>query len=163
MVPPDGPVLDVACGAGRHSRFWLARDRSVVALDRDLAGISDLADHPRLDAVEVDLEDGRTFPMLDRRFAAVVVVNYLYRPILPALVSVVDDGGLLLYETYAAGNEQFGKPSRPEFLLQPGELLEVVRGRLRVVAFEHLTVDQPRPAAVQRIVAVREPARLARP
>ena len=80
----------------------------------------------------------------------------LYRPILPALVSVVADGGVLLYETYAAGNEQFGKPSRPEFLLQPGELLEAVRGRLRVVAFEDLTLDQPRPAAVQRIVAVRE-------
>ena len=154
--PPTGPVLDVACGGGRHTRLLLERGHSVVAVDRDLSGIGDLAEHPRLDAIEVDLEDGQPFPFVEPRFAVVVVTNYLYRPILEPLVSVVAPGGMFVYETFACGNERFGRPSRPEFLLQPGELLEVVRGRLRVLAFEDLVVDEPRPAAVQRIAAHRE-------
>jgi SAM-dependent methyltransferase len=154
-MPTTGPVLDVACGAGRHTRFLLELGHRVVAVDRDLSGLADLADHPDLEAIAVDLEDGRPVPFVEPQFAAVVVTNYLHRPILDALVSVVALGGLFVYETFACGNERFGRPRRPEFLLQPGELLEVVRGRLRVVAFEDLVVDEPRAAAVQRIAAVR--------
>ena len=105
----------------------------------------------------MDLESGEPFPLGQRRFAGVVVTNYLYRPLLDQLVSAVGARGALLYETFAVRNERLGRPTRPEFLLRPGELLDVVRGRFRVVAFEDLVVDDPRPAAVQRIAAVRDP------
>ncbi|MEX2629836.1 MAG: class I SAM-dependent methyltransferase [Tistlia sp.] len=151
LVPAGGPVLDLAAGGGRHSRLFLGRGHSVVALDRDVSTLAPIAD-PRLEVVAADLEAGR-FPLAGRRFAAVVVTNYLHRPLLPALVEAVAPGGLLLYETFAQGNEAFGRPSNPDFLLAPGELLEVVRGRLRVLAYEDLTVSVPRPAAIQRIAA----------
>ena len=156
LIPPTGPVLDIASGAGRHTRWFLARGRDVVAVDRDVSGLDDVHEHDRLEVVEADLESGGPFPLGDRRFAGVVVTNYLYRPLLHRLVSVVAAPGALLYETFAVGNERFGRPTRPEFLLRPGELLDVVRGRLRVVAFEDLVVDEPRPAALQRIAAVRD-------
>jgi SAM-dependent methyltransferase len=155
LIPSAGPVLDVASGRGRHTRFLLHLGHDVVAVDRDLAGLADLRDDPRLDAVEVDLEDGRPFPLAGRYFAAVVVTNYLYRPILDDLVAAVGPRGLLLYETFASGNEALGRPSNPAYLLQPGELLGVVGDRLRVVAFEDVVIEQPRPAVVQRIAAVR--------
>jgi SAM-dependent methyltransferase len=157
LIPPGGQVLDVASGTGRHTRWFLDRGYDVVAVDRDVSGLDDIGEHDRLEMVEVDLEDGEPFPLRNRRFAGVVVTNYLYRPILDQLVSAVASGGALIYETFSAGNERFGRPTRPEFLLRPGELLDVVRGELRVVAFEDLVVDQPRPAAVQRIAAVRDP------
>lgn len=158
LVPAGGRVLDLACGSGRHSRLFLARDCHVLAVDRDLADLADLAGAPRLEAVEANLEDGRPGPHAGRRFDAVVVVNYLYRPLLPDLVDAVAPGGLLLYDTFARGNERFGHPRNPDYLLRPGELLEAVRGRLRVLAYEDLEVAVPRPAAVQRICARRETA-----
>ena len=145
----------MACGRGRHTRFLLHLGRDVVAVDRDLTGIADLRDDPRLEAVEVDLEDGRPFPLAGRHFAAVVVTNYLHRPILDDLVAAVGPGGLLIYETFASGNEAVGRPSNPAYLLQPGELLRVVRDRLSVVAFEDVVLEPPRPAVVQRIAVVR--------
>lgn len=148
-----GSVLDVACGSGRHTRLLLERGWQVAALDRSLEGISDLLAQRRLEAIEADLEDGSPFPLTGRQFDAVVVTNYLHRPLLPALIAAVAPGGLLLYETFARGNEAFGKPSNPDFLLKPGELLEAVRGRLRVLAYEDLIIDKPKPAAVQRIAA----------
>jgi SAM-dependent methyltransferase len=156
LAPPTGAVLDVACGSGRHSRLFLDRGHPVVAVDRDTSGVADLDGDPRIEIVEADLETGAPFPFLGREFGAVVVANYLHRPILPALVSVVGRGGVLIYETFAVGNERFGSPRSAEFLLRPGELLEAARGALRVVAYEDLIVDTPRPAAVQRIAAVRE-------
>jgi SAM-dependent methyltransferase len=104
--------------------------------------------------VTADLEAG-PWPVAGRRFDAIVVTNYLHRPLLPVLVDSLEPGGLLLYETFARGNERFGKPSNPDFLLAPGELLEAVRGRLAVVAYEDLVVGEPRPAAVQRLCARR--------
>lgn len=156
LVPADGPVLDLACGSGRHARLFLTRGQPVVALDRDLSGLADLAGQAGLEAIEADLEDGSPFPLEGRRFAAVVVVNYLHRPLLPLLVEAVAPGGLLLYETFAQGNERFGRPRNPDFLLAPGELLDAVHGRLRVLAYEDLIVERPRPAAVQRLCARRE-------
>lgn len=164
LIPEGGRVLDLACGSGRHSRFLLERGHPVVAVDRDVAGVADLAAagsaeaRTRLEIVERDLEAGLPFPFPPGSFAGVVVTNYLHRPILGAIVDAVAPGGALLYETFARGNEAFGRPRRPEFLLEPGELLEVVRGHLRVIAYEDVVVDEPVPAAVQRIAAVRSPA-----
>ena len=158
LVPPGGRVLDVACGGGRHTRFFLARGHPVTAVDRDTSGVADLgADvDVEVEIVEFDLETGAPFPFRGRAFDGVVVTNYLHRPILSDLVAAVATGGVFLYETFARGQERFGPPHRPEFLLRPGELLEAVRGALRVVAYEDVVLDEP-PRAVQRIAAVREP------
>jgi SAM-dependent methyltransferase len=155
-VPEAGPVLDLACGGGRHTRLFLARGHPVTAIDRDLSGIADLAGAPGLETIEVDLEDGGPFPLAGRRFAGIVVTNYLYRPLLPALVAAVAPGGVLIYETYARGNENFGRPRNPDHLTKPGELLEAVRGRLRVVAYEDLIDQAPKTAARQRLCAANE-------
>ena len=155
LVPPGGPVLDVAAGGGRHVRFFLGRGHPVTAVDRDLSGLADLRGDAGLGIVEADLEDGSPFPLKGREFAAVVVTNYLHRPILPDIVAAVAPGGVLIYETYARGQERFGRPRNPDFLLRPGELLDAVRGSLRVAAYEDLVVDGDGPRAVQRIAAVR--------
>ena len=158
LVPAAGAVLDLAFGGGRHSRLFLAAGHPVTAVDSAVSGLADLAGREGLEIVEADLEDGRPFPLAGRSFAGVVVTNYLHRPLLPALVEAVASGGLLIYETFARGNERFGRPSNPDFLLAPGELLDAVRGRLRVLAYEDLLVENPRPAAVQRIAARNEAA-----
>lgn len=158
LVPEGGAVLDLACGGGRHSRLFLERGYAVTAVDRDLSRLGELARHPQVQALEIDLEDGRPFRLSGRSFAAVVVTNYLYRPLLPHLVRAVAEGGLLIYETFAVGNERFGRPANPAYLLTPGELLAAVGGRLRVLAYEDIIVDSPKPAAVQRIAARRETA-----
>lgn len=157
-VPAGSRVLDLACGGGRHSRLFMEHGFRVLAADRDLSGLGDLVDHPDIDAVQVDLEDGMPFPFKEKQFGGVIVTNYLYRPILGDIVSAVAEGGILIYETFAKGNERFEGPSRPDFLLDRGELLEAVRGKLTVLAYEDLIIADPRPAAIQRIAAVREPA-----
>ncbi len=153
FVRPGGAILDVACGGGRHAR-WLAQlGFEVDAVDRD---VSLFRDPPLgLALLEADLEAG-PWPYAGRCFDAVVATNYLHRPLLATLVEALEPGGVLLYETFARGNERFGKPSNPDFLLAPGELLEAVRGKLRVLGYEDLVVDHPRPAVVQRICARRE-------
>jgi SAM-dependent methyltransferase len=155
LAPPGGAVLDLACGNGRHARLFRRLGHDVTAVDRDAGALAALAGDGGIETLRADLEDGSPWPTGERRFAAVVVANYLHRPLLPRIVAAVDDGGVLIYETFAAGNERFGRPSNPDFLLRPGELLEAVRGTLRVVAFEDGRVETPRPAAVQRICAVR--------
>jgi SAM-dependent methyltransferase len=155
LVSTEGEVLDVACGDGRHTRLFLELGYRVVAIDRDLSGIADVAEHPRLETVEADLEGEGPFVLAGRRFGGVVVTNYLHRRLLPSLIDAVDVDGILVYETFAVGNERFGRPTNPDFLLQPGELLDAVRGRLRVIAYEDVVVDRPSPAAVQRICAIR--------
>lgn len=156
FLPPGGKVLDLACGAGRHLRLLGSLGHSVTGVDRDLSAVSDLAPAPGVELIAADLEGGSPFPLAGRCFDGVVVTNYLYRPLLPQLVELLAPGGLLIYETFAVGNERFGKPSNAAFLLRPGELLEVVRGRLRVLAYEDLEVTEPKPAAVQRIAARRD-------
>jgi len=143
-----GPVLDVACGAGRHARFFAQRGLEVVAVDREPQNIS----HVRF--VQADLEDGKPWPFAGQRFAAVVVANYLHRPLMPVLEESLDEGGVLLYETFMAGNERYGRPSNPDFLLRPGELLEAF-GALTIVAFEQGVLERPKKAVVQRLCAVR--------
>ena len=150
LVPAGGAVLDVAAGGGRHARLFHELGHPVTAVDRDISRL------PALPRVEADLEDGRPFPFAEEDFACVVVTNYLHRPILSEIVGCVGPEGLLIYETFAEGNAAYGKPSNPDFLLRPGELLEAVRSRLRVLAYEDLIVETPRPAAIQRIAARNE-------
>lgn len=154
LVPDAGTVLDVAAGGGRHTRLFRRLGHPVVAVDIDTGGLADLADDSGVEILRCDLEDGAPWPLAGRRFAGVIVTNYLWRPILPAIVASVAPGGALLYETFAAGNERFGKPANPDFLLRPGELLDAVRGSFRVVAYEDIEQSQPRPAMVQRIAAL---------
>ncbi len=153
VIRPGGVVLDLAAGSGRHAR-WLARlGFEVEAVDRDCTLFADPPAQVRL--VEADIEAG-PWPFAGRRFDAIVVTNYLHRPLIATLVASLELGGVLIYETFAQGNERFGKPSNPDFLLAPGELLEATRGKLRVLAYEDLTVTEPRPAALQRLAARRE-------
>ena len=152
LVPAGGSVLDLAAGGGRHTDVFLERGSPVTAIDRDTSSLAAVA-RPALELLTADLENG-PWPLGGRRFAGVVVTNYLHRPLLPAIVAAVAPGGALLYETFAAGNERFGRPASPEHLLQPGELLEAVRGRLRVVAYEDVELTEPKRSRVQRIAAV---------
>ena len=159
LVRAGGPVLDLACGGGRHLRLFQRRGHPVVGLDRDLGGVADLEGTAGVTLVEADLETGdsagRLGPLpVDARFAGIVVTNYLHRPLLPALLAALEPGGVLIYETFADGNARFGRPSSPDFLLRRGELLEAVRGTLQVVAFEQGEASAPKPAVVQRICAV---------
>lgn len=154
LVPEGGCVLDVACGAGRHSAFFSARGCSVDAVDRDAAHGVALSALRGVRFLAADIEGG-PWPYAGRRFDAVVVTNYLHRPLLPALRAAVAEGGVLIYETFARGNEVFGKPSNPAFLLQPGELLQAFVQEFTVVAYEDGVLAAPRRARVQRLCAVR--------
>jgi SAM-dependent methyltransferase len=152
-VPPAGKVLDVACGHGRHTRFLAARGHPVDAVDRDPGVLAPLVGIAGVTTLCADLE-GAAWPYPGKRFAAVVVTNYLHRPLFPALLAALGPGGVLAFETFAAGNERYGRPTNPDFLLRPGELLDVTRGVLRVVAYEELFVTDPKPAVIQRICAI---------
>jgi SAM-dependent methyltransferase len=154
LIRPGGAVLDVACGSGRHARWLAAMGFEVDAVDRDPTLFA--GPPPGVTLLGADLEDGSPWPYGSRRFDGIIVTHYLHRPLLPLLVGALEPGGLLVYETFAKGNERFGKPSNPAFLLAPGELLEAVRGRLRVIGYEDLAVTEPRPAVLQRLAARRE-------
>jgi SAM-dependent methyltransferase len=153
LVPAGGTVLDVACGRGRHARFFAQRGCRVTAVDRDAQALECIAGVA--ETVNADIEAG-PWPFAGRTFDAVVVTNYLWRALLPTIVDSVTPGGVLIYETFAAGNETLGRPSRPDFLLQPGELLRACEG-LYIVAYEHGRLQEP-PRFVQRIAAARAPA-----
>ncbi len=153
LIRPGGRVLDLACGGGRHLRWLAARGFSVTGVDRDGEALGPLASLGEI--IAADLESG-PWPLEGRRFDAVVVTHYLWRPLWPRIIDAVDEGGYLLYETFRAGHEQIGRPSRTDFLLQPRELWHVCEG-LRVVAFEDGELSGPR-RRVQRICALREPA-----
>lgn len=155
---PDRPggarVLDLACGSGRHSRWLMRQGHQVTAVDRDaqaLAGLAELA--PWVRTLQADLENG-PWPLAGREFEAVIVTNYLWRPLWPDILASLAPGGLLIYETFAHGNASVGRPARPDFLLQPGELLRCCAD-LRVVAYENGFLTHPE-RYVQRIAAVRE-------
>lgn len=153
LVPTGSTVLDLACGSGRHSRLFLDRGHPVLAVDRDLSRLGELAGHSRLEALACDLEEGTIPDFFRRHFGAIVVTNYLQRPLFGPLAAALAPGGILLYETFAKGNERFGKPSNPAFLLDEGELLRAFQDKLKVIAYEDVVVDEPRPAAVQRLCA----------
>ncbi len=153
LLRPQGTVLDLACGSGRHVRWLAARGHGVTAVDRDAAALGPLGDCAQ--TLVADLESG-PWPLEGRRFDAVLVTNYLWRALLPRLGPALAPGGVLIYETFAWGNERYGKPSNPDFLLRPGELLQAFAA-LHVVAYEEGT-EKPAGAAtarcIQRIVAL---------
>jgi len=150
LIAAGATVLDVAAGSGRHAFFFAERGHKVTAVDRDTGR---LEPHANIEAVQADLEDGSPWPMPGRTFAAVVVTSYLHRPLFPVLLDAIAPGGVLLYQTFMVGQERFGRPANPDHLLKDGELLELVRGRLSVVAYEARMISEPRMAMVQRIAA----------
>lgn len=151
-VRPSGTGLDVACGRGRHLSAAQSAGLRMTGIDRDLAA-NPFAGTPDVELIEADLETSAGWPLADRRFDAVVVTNYLHRPILPDIVDSVGDGGILIYETFAVGQERLGRPGRAEFLLRAGELLDAVAGKLTPIAYEHVRDASP-DRIVQRIAAV---------
>ena len=153
LIASGGAVLDLASGNGRHARFLEAGGWRVEAVDWDAEALAALEDIPGIARRRADLESG-TWPYGGVRFDGIVVTNYLHRPLFPLLIDALTEGGVLIYETFMLGNERFGRPANPDFLLRPGELIEVFGGRLSVVAFEQGEIAAPQPAVVQRLCAV---------
>ena len=155
LIPDGGAVLDLAAGAGRHAIFLSERGYTVTAVDRDVSRLT--ASGPAgIEAIEADLEAGG-WPLPGRQFAGIVVANYLHRPLFPHLLDALAPGGVLIYRTFQAGNEKYGRPRNPDFLLRPRELMAAVRG-LEIRAYEAGEVRHPAPAVIQRICAIRPPA-----
>jgi SAM-dependent methyltransferase len=158
LIAPGGRVLDLAAGEGRHAGFLLGEGLRVVAADRETAALrARFADAPRCEIVALDLEAGGGW-RLGGGFDGVVVSLYLHRPLFPDLVAALAPGGILIYETFMVGNERFGRPRNPDFLLRPDELFAVFSPWLRVIAFEQGEVKRPKPAMIQRIAAAKAPS-----
>jgi SAM-dependent methyltransferase len=155
LAPPGGRVLDVACGSGRHARWWAARGFAVTGIDRDADALEGLRGCGPM--IEADLESG-PWPLPGALFDVVVVTNYLWRPLFASLRASLAPGGVLIYETFAQGQASIGRPSSPDFLLKPGELLaQALAAGLRVVGFEDGFLGDP-PRFVQRLAACRPTA-----
>jgi SAM-dependent methyltransferase len=152
LIKPNGLVLDLAAGSGRHVRLLRDRGFAVCAVDRDTTALSAFAGQD-CEVRQIDLETDDRWRLGDD-YDGIIVINYLHRPLLPAIATALAPGGVLIYETFARGNERFGHPRNPDFLLRPGELLQAF-ATLSVVAFEQGEVSAPRPAMIQRIAAVR--------
>jgi SAM-dependent methyltransferase len=161
LIDPQARVLDLACGQGRHARVLAARGAVVTALDRDTAALASLADLASVTTVAADVESG-PWPFVDGQFDAVIVTNYLHRPLFAQILSSICDGGVLIYETFMSGNERYGRPSNPQFLLRQGELLAVTDDVFQVVAFEQGLHEGPNPAVMQRICAIKGKGAIAR-
>ena len=156
-IKPSGAVLDLACGQGRHARYLAELGFTVEGVDRDAKVLTHLAGVARLTTQCADLE-ADAWPYATRQFDAIIVINYLHRPLFPLIALSLAPGGVLLYETFRSGNGSYGKPSNPDFLLHPGELLEFAHTyHLRVVAYEDGFTQRPKPAMVQRLCAVKPP------
>jgi SAM-dependent methyltransferase len=154
-IAKGGRVLDLACGSGRHARLLAGLGFDVAAVDRNFEAILKLSDVPGVTATQLDLE-GDEWPLAGRTFDGIVVTNYLWRPRLPDVLAMLVPGGVLIYETFMLGNEAYGKPSNPDFLLRPGELREIVLAAgWREIAFEEGYTASPKPAMRQAICAVR--------
>ena len=154
LIPSGGRVLDLACGRGRNAVFLAERGYRVTAVDRDLGLIAGVQDTPGVTWLEFDLEAGE-WPFAAGIWQGIVVVNYLHRPLMPHLLAGLATGGALIYATFAHGQQRFGRPRNPEHLLLPGELLEMARGRLHVVAYEDVEEAAPVPCRRQRLAALK--------
>ena len=161
-----GDVLDIACGNGRHTRYFADRGHKVTAVDRDISGLADLQENKNVEPIKIDLEKNLIFSkniLSNNSYNAVIVTNYLWRPLMPHIISAVDNDGILIYETFSSGNEVFGKPNNPEYLLQPAELLKLVNGDLEVIAYESGMIKIPQVAIIQRICAIKRKNVFSRP
>lgn len=154
LIPTGGRVLDFACGSGRHAKWLAGQGLQVEAVDRDASALETLSSINGVATRLADLEGG-DWPYVGTKFDAVVVTNYLYRPRHAMLLDCLASNGVLIYETFMSGNERFGKPSNPEFLLRQDELLSWLGDEFTLVAFEQGDISMPRAAAVQRICAVK--------
>jgi len=152
LIPLDRPVLDLACGAGRHSLYLLDAGYDVTAVDINISSIAAYQEKVELSIVEADLEKDR-WPFSRGAFSGIVVVNYLWRPLFADIAESLTPGGILLYDTFALGNEKYGRPRNPDFLLAPGKLAEFFGVSLEIVDFFEGVVDEPSPACRQAIVA----------
>lgn len=151
---PDGPVLDLACGGGRHGRHLRSLGHDVTFVDRDVAKVSDLASDPGATVRQYDLEGGAPWPFTEAVFSGIIVVNYLHRPLFPHLMRSLKSGGVLIYRTFARGNEEYGKPRNPDFLLNEDELAETFGAAMDIVEFEQGFKADP-DRIVQGICAIR--------
>ncbi|MEO6422996.1 MAG: class I SAM-dependent methyltransferase [Candidatus Nitrotoga sp.] len=155
LIRSGGQVLDLACGNGRHTRWLAAKNWRVSAVDRDAAALDELQQVPNVSTLVADLESD-VWPYSGHRFDGIVVSRYLHRPLMPRLIESLHAGGVLIYETYMNGNERFGRPKNPDFLLRSNELLEVFFPHLTVIAFQQGEFQEPAPSVIQRICAVSE-------
>ena len=153
LIPRSGRILDLACGSGRHLRQLADRDQPLVGVDVDLSGVNDISRNPGLELHQLDLEQPDT-QLPHASYAGIIVTNSLYRPLLDSLANYLAADGILIYETFALGNEQFGRPRNPDFLLQPNELLNIFSTRLQIIGFEQGYTANPAPAIVQRMCAI---------
>lgn len=157
LIASGGQVLDLACGQGRHSRYLADLGLNVTALDRDQVALAGLAGQPRITPLLADVENG-PWPLEGRQFDGIIITNYLWRPLMARIFASLAPGGVYLHETFMLGNEAYGKPSNPAFLLKPYELLDLSRASLHTLAFEQGEIHTPKPAMIQRICAVAQGA-----
>ncbi len=168
LVKAGGTTLDLACGGGRHARYLLESGYRVVALDRSTQAVADLQSDPGCEVICADLEQGDPVfqnggALAGRTFDGIIVVNYLHRDLFEKLIEAVAPGGVFIYETFARGNERFTRPRNPDHLLKSGELLDLAKGTLQVIAYEHGIVEKgPLPGVIQRICAVKPESQSAR-
>ena len=160
-IKKKGLILDLACGSGRHGRFLLEKWFDVVFLDRDTSQLDWVPEVFRSQVIKHDLESGTSWDFFPCSFDAVVVTNYLYRPIFPDLLSIIDEGGVLIYETFSKGNEIYGKPTNPNYLLEPEELIDLVRPTMRLISFKEGYSNEGKESITQKIVAVKRSAKTA--
>ncbi len=162
LIPEQGLILDLACGKGRHSHIALQRGYAVIALDRDISHFTDAAITPKntpLELLQYNIET-QAWPFPAEFFAGIVVCNYLHRPLFPQLIESLSSNGVLIYTTFAEGNQQFGKPTNPDFLLQTDELKLMLAPELEIIDFQQGPVEVPRPAVRQSIVARKSATKL---
>ena len=152
LLKPRSRVLDLACGSGRHTCFFAAQGHVVTAVDKNIGSLSGVESYSDVEVVRFDLESGR-WPFVGRQFDCVVITNYLHRPLFADIINALSPDGLLIYETFMVGNEQFGRPSSSDFLLEVNELLTVFSEKLKILAYQSGKVKSPKVAVVQRICA----------
>ncbi|MEE2761617.1 MAG: SAM-dependent methyltransferase [Pseudomonadota bacterium] len=150
-IPEGGAVLDLAAGSGRHSRLLQEAGYRVTAADRDVSVLKGITG---VSVIEIDLEK-EPWPFAEAGFAGIVVVNYLHRPLFGPIANALKNGGILIYQTFAVGNEHYGRPKNPDFLLKSGELLDAFTPALSVIAYEHGIVRRPNFSVIQRLTAIR--------
>ena len=153
QIPKNGFILDLAGGAGRHARFLARKGFKLLLVDNQIEKAKDLQNVEGIKLMEYDVENGNPLPFSASSFQGIVVTNYLYRPIFPQLLCLLDDGGVLIYETFAVGHEKYGRPTNPDYLLKSGELIKLVGSKMRIIEYQERLITQPAKAYVQRIVA----------